>query len=317
MLELEEPMTAEVSEKPPMLFIELVDMGNSGFIQDDTANTPTPNQLRAPGVRFIPNEGMRKGKRTDIVNGRDKTVTFNERIRYIKGEHIISLAEQKRLGIEPSGLAREDKIPIERGYATIVREGSTVGLYDYLLEAFYNDSNPDRSDKATAIYRVMQIDKLAELRNEDELIAADAIKYVGSLYEKIGKNNYRYNEDKINAICEFLAVHAETPATRIQVLMSHAKQRPEWFLDKVTKLEQTTVMEVTHALELNVIRFTGNVGEYVAKEKILKSLGNGKYSQAQKISRLADWLRTAEAHEAYMELKAEIELAKTQSIKNQ
>lgn len=317
MLELEETLSAEVSTKPPMLFIELVDMGNSGFIQDDTANTPTPNQLRAPGVRFIPNEGFRRGKRVDMVAGKEKTVTFNERIRYIKNEEVISLAEQKRLGIEPSGLAREDKIAIERGYATIVREGSTIGLYDYIFDAYYNDSNPDRSEKASALYRVIQLDKQAELRNEDELIAADAIKYVGSLYERIGKNNYKYNEDKINAICEFLAVFAETPATRIQVLMSHAKQRPEWFLDKVTKLEQTTITDVTHALELNVIRFNANVAEYVDKEKIVRSLGSGKMSQDVKISRLGDWLRTAEGHEAYMELKAEIESAKAKSVKNQ
>ncbi len=318
MLELEEPLTEDaVSEKPPMVFIELVDQGNSGFIQDDTANTPTPNQLRAPSIRFIPNEGMRRGRRVDIVGGKGKVVTFNERIRYIKNEEIISLAEQKRLGIEPSGLAREDKIPIERGYATIVREGASVGLYDYITQAYYNDSNPDRSEKATAIYRVLQIDKQAEAHNQDELIAADAIKYVGSLYEKIGKNSYRYNEDKINAICEFLSLFAETPATRIQALMSHAKQRPEWFLDKVTKLEQTTITEVTHALELNVICFKGNVAEYVAKDKILKSLGARKMTQEQKITCLADWLRTAEAHEAYIELKAEIDIAKSKSIQNQ
>lgn len=304
-----------IEEKPPMIFIELVDQGNSGFIQDDTIGTPTPMQLRAPGIRFIPNEGYRRGKKIDLVNGKEKEISFNEKIRYIKNEVIISLSEQKRLGIEPSPLAREDKIPIEKGYATIVREGATIGLYDFIMEAYYNESNPDRSEKATAIYRVLKLDEKAEQFNEDELIAADAIKYVGSLYQKVGKNQYQYHEDRIRAICEYLGVFAETNATRIQALMSLAKQRPAWFVEKATKLEQTTITEVTHALELNIIRFNNNTAEYVDKDKIIKSLGAGKYSHDQKIGKLADYLRTSEGHEAYMELKAEIEVALAKELK--
>lgn len=300
-------------EKPPILFIELVDQGNSGFIQDDTFNTPTPNQLRAPGVRFIPNEGFRRGVKTDMVNGKEREVFFNERIRYIKNEVIISLAEQKRLGIEPSPLAREDKIAIEKGYATIAREGASIGLYDYIFEAYYNDSNPFRSEKATPLYRVVKMDQKAEQFNEDVLIAADAVKYVGSLYNKTPKG-YIYNENKIDAVCELLSIVAHTYATRIQALMSLAKQNPEWFLNKVIKLEQTTVTEVAHALELNIIRFNNNTAEYTGKDKVLKNLGAGKLSHDQKISKLADFLRTAEGHEAYMELKAEIEAAINNSL---
>lgn len=299
-----------------MIFIELVDQGNSGFIQDDTANSATPVQLRAPGIRFIPNEGFRRGIKTESVNGKEKEVRFNERIRFISNEDIIVLSEQKRLGIEPSPLAREDKIPIEKGYATVVREGSSKGLYDYLTQVYYNENAPGRSERATVIFRIVELDKEAEKINEDELIAADAVKFVGALYEKVGKNNYRYNVDKIAAICEMLAIVAQTDATRIQALMSLAKQRPEWFMKLVTKLEQTTITEVTHALELNIIRFNENVAEYVAKDKVIKALGSGKPSRDQKISRLADFLRTADGHEAYMELKAEIAAAQDNSLKN-
>lgn len=313
MLEIEE---IQEVEKAPVLFIELVDQGNSGFIQDGTENTPTPNQLRAPSVRFIPNEGFRRGLRIDIVNGKEKKVYYNEKIRYIKNEEVISVSEQKRLGIEPSPLATEDKIAIEKGYATIVREGASVGLYDFILDAYYNGSNPNRSEKATELYRVVELDKKAEAFNEDELVAADAVKYVGTLYTKLGPGKgYQYDEDKINAVCEMLAVVAMTPATRIQALMSLAKQRPEWFLDKVTKLEQVTITEIMHALELNVIRFNGNTAEYVEKDKILKNLGAGKYSHDTKITRLGDFLRTSEGHEAYMELKAEIQVAMEKHLK--
>lgn len=307
----ESPRKIEVEEKPPMIFLELVDQGSSGFIQDGTHRSNTPVELRAPGIRFIPNEGMRRGVKTE--NG--KTVRFNERIRYIRNEEVIILSEQKRLGIEPNPLPREDKIPIEKGYATIVREGASVGLYDYITQAYYNVSNPDRSDKATGLYRILEIDKQTEMDNEDELISADAVKYVGSLYQKVGKNSYQYSEDKIAAVCELLSIYAETNATKIQALMSLAKQRPTWFLDKVVKLENTTVTEVTHALELNVIRFNVNVAEYCNKDRVIKSLGTKQLTQDQKITRLADWLRTAEGHAAYMELKSEIEGAQSDSLK--
>lgn len=306
-----------LDKKPPMVFIELVDQGNSGFIQDDTIGTLTPIQLRAPSIRFIPNVGYRRGTKTEIRNGKEMTVRYNEAIRYIKNEEIIVLSEQKRLGIEPSPLAREDKIAIEKGFAAIVREGSSVGLFDFIVEAYYNDSNPERSERATALYRVVDLNKRVEQINEDELIAADAVKFVGSLYEKVGKNIYRYNEDKIDACCEMLAIVAQTPATRIQALMSIAKQRPEWFMQKVTSLEHVTITEVTHALELGVIRFNNNVAEYVSKEKILKSLGGGKLSHDTKITKLADWLGTAEAHGAYIELKAEIDIAKNNALNSQ
>jgi hypothetical protein len=307
---LERPAPVTADKKAPMIFVELVDQSNSGFIQDGTENTNTPIELRAPGIRFIPNEGYRKGKK--IVNG--KEVAYNEKIRFIKNETVISYNEQRTLGIEPNPLPSVDKIPIEKGYATIVREGATMGLYDYIMEVFYNDSNPDRSEKATPIYRIVELDKQAELFNEDELIAADAVKFVGALYQKIGKNSYQYNEDKINAVCEMLSIFAETPATKIRALLAHAKQRPVWFLNKVTKLEQTTVTEVTHALELNVLRFSGNTAEYCNKEKIIKNFGVGKMTQDQKIIRLADYLRTQEGHPDYMELKAEIDLVHQKSL---
>lgn len=307
---VEAPERTQVEEQVPTIFIELVDQGDSGFFQDDTRDTPTPVQLRAPGVRMIPNVGFRRGIKTETVDGVERKTRFNEQIRYIKNEEVISVNEQKRLGIEPSSLAQEDKILVLKGYATITREGTQVGLYDYIVQSYYNESNLERSEKATAIYRIMQIDQQAEQFNEDELLAADALKYVGSLYQKTGKNKYQYNEEKINAVCELLSIYADSPATRIKTMLIHAKQRPEWFLNKVHKLEQTTVVEVTHALELSVVRFNGNVAEYAKKDKILKSMGGGKMSHDQKITRLADWLRTGEGHEAYMELKAEIEAAK-------
>jgi len=301
----------EVAQKmPPTIFIELVDQGSSGFIQDDTMGTANPIELKSPSIHFIPNEGYRRGVKTDIVNGKEVQTRFNEKIRYIKNESVISVMEQRRLGIEPSSLPREDKIPIEKGYATIVREGTSVGLYDYMTQVYYNESNPERSEKASARFRVIHIDQQAEKFNEDELIAADAVKFVGTLYQRTGKNQYTYNENKIDAVCEMLSVFASTQPTKIKALLMLAKQRPEWFLTRVTKLEQTTVTEVLHALELNIIKFDANTAQYSNKDTIIKAFGGSKpLTRDQLVSMLADYLRTQDGHTAYMELKAEIETA--------
>lgn len=299
------------SKAPPTIFIELVDQGSSGFIQNDTIGTPTQIEVRAPGRRYIPNTGYRLGEKKEGENGKQKTVKFNEKIRYIKNETVISVTEQQKLGIEPNPLPTEDKIFIEKGFAMVVREGSTIGLYDYLSQSFYNESNPNRSPKATALYRVLQIDKEAEKFNEDELVAADAVKYVGTLYQRTSKNNYQYNEVKIDAVCEMFAVFAESYATKIKSLLLMAKQRPEWFLDRVTKLEQTTITEVVHALELNVIQFKENTAQYCNKEKVLYVFDGKRLNREGMISKLADFLRTREGHQQYMELKAELEVAQT------
>jgi len=308
------PKDFELEEKPKVIFIELVDQQDSGFIQEDTQGLPTQVQLRAPTVRFIPNEGRRRGVKVD---DKGKKIYYNEAIRYIKNETIISKDEQKRLGIEPSPEKREDLIPIEKGYATIVREGAAVGLFDYIMDVFYNEDNHlKHPNKATKIFRVLEVDKQAEEINEQEMIAADALTYIATLYDKLGKNQYKYKEDKINAICELFAIVAETMPTKTYAIIQFAKKFPREFLVKVQKLEQTAITEVIHGLELSVIRFEKNMAEYVSKDKVIKSLGTGTYSKDKQIEMLADYFRTPDGNTAYTEFRAELEAAKEKALKN-
>src|ERR1700722_120862 len=308
------PKDFELEEKPKVIFIELVDQQDSGFIQEDTQGLPTQVQLRAPTVRFIPNEGRRRGVKVD---DKGKKIYYNEAIRYIKNETIISKDEQKRLGIEPSPEKREDLIPIEKGYATIVREGAAVGLFDYIMDVFYNEDNHlKHPNKATKIFRVLEVDKQAEEINEQEMIAADALTYIATLYDKLGKNQYKYKEDKINAICELFAIVAETMPTKTYAIIQFAKKFPREFLVKVQKLEQTAITEVIHGLELSVIRFEKNMAEYVSKDKVITSLGTRTYSKDKQIEMLADYFRTPDGNTAYTEFRAELEAAKEKALKN-
>ncbi len=301
-------------DKTPVIFLELVDMKDSGFIKDGTENTPNEEQLKAPAIRWIPNRGYRAKKVEETINGKKVITKYNEEIRFIRNQPELSVKRQKELGIEPLNNGKGDKIMIPKGYATIAREGTDISLYDYLKDVFYNESNPDRSERADKIFRIIEKDKQAEATIEDEMMLADAMAYVGTLYQRKGKDQYLYNENKISGLCEVFQVFGETNAVKITSLITVAKLRPEWFMNKVSKWEQTTNTEVAHALQLNVIRFEKNAAVYVEKDKVIKSLGVDNIKQEEKIERLSDWLRTSDGNEAYTELRAEIEAAKEKSL---
>ena len=300
--------TTVKEEKPEMLYIEALGMRGSGWIQDGTENTANPIELAWPEKFGIPVTGKRKVFKED--GG-----WYLEDIRHIKSCPIIGVPEQKQKGIEPSPMPWEDALTLDKGFGIFVREGEMTGTFDYIKEATYNVSNPDRVATATGLYRVIKMEKKNEADIENEMVQADAIKFVGTLYEKKGKS-YVYNEQAIDAVCSLLSIFAETYSGRVIAIQQAAKQNPSWFLDKVVKFQQTTLTEVLHALELNVIEFSGNNVQYKTKDKLIVSLGSDKLSRDQKIENFGNWLRTSDGHEDYMELKAEIEMAKEKELTN-
>src|SRR5689334_5027173 len=114
-----------MAEKQQELFIELVGMQSSGFIKDGTAGTAHQEELKGPSVCFIPVTGYRRGN-----DGQ------NEPIRYIKNCPTIVVKEQEMNGYKPNRY--EDIIQIEKGYATIINDGSDPALTQYLNEVYYN-----------------------------------------------------------------------------------------------------------------------------------------------------------------------------------
>lgn len=319
-------------ETPPVMYIEVFDRRDSGFYLDQngvpggTRGTKFEMGIDCPTACFIPNLGYRKGYKTlidratgkeviDKTTGKPKIQAYHEQIRYIKEQTEISVEKQKALGIVPHRAGQEDMIEIKKGNMTIVREGSHIGLFDYILDAFYNASNPDRSQGAAKIYKVIELGKEEEEMNDDDIMMADALKFVARFYKKTGKGVYKYNEEKINGLCELFSVFGATMSGKVTALNLLAKADPETFLTKAEKFEQITITEITHALQLNVIRFNENTVEYVEKEKVIVSLGTGKLSHEKKIEKLADMLHTSELTAAYEELKVELELAKEKSLK--
>jgi hypothetical protein len=294
-----------MSSKPPVMFLELVEKRNSGFVKNGTQGTAFHEELNCATMSWIPSSGF-KGVKEMHDN---KEIIVLKEIRWIKNCPTLEKDEQERRNIKPNRM--EDKIPFEKGFATIVRDGSTISLYDYLKEAFWNIDAENRPETADAIYKVMQIDKAAEEIDESDIVMADAIRLVASLRTQtsIKDKTYNYNEDRLNSICQLCAVHADSVPTKFHALMFLAKSRSAWFVELVTKFEQTILTEATHAIELGIIRFDGNTA--LDGEKVIKNLGTGNLSRDSKIERLSDFLKTKEGNAYLTELRAKIEVANT------
>lgn len=292
-------------KNPEVLLLELVDKRSSGFIMEGTENTPNPQEKNCPSVFWIPTMGM-------MLKPDENGVLRNVPIRYIKGCDEIVVAEQEKRGIKPNPKA--DKIMFKEGFGTIVKEGDGYGLHEYLVNAGYYEDNPNRSPNSTPIYREIKLNKIAEEIIEADEYMKDVLVFLSSLRSKRG-SEVVYNEEKIDALCQLLAVYAITPALKLTGIANLAKARPEWFLKTVKSFEGQLQSEITHALQLNVIKIEGTVVSYLHEDKILKTFGSDKLKREEVISRLVDYLGTGEGQEALTGLRIALAAAKEKSLK--
>lgn len=304
-----------VTEQVPTMYIEVVTTGESGYVRDDTAGTAHEEVINCAEVTFLPNTGKMAKEILDTEgNGTGKFEAGNVNIRYIKDCPTIILEEQKKLGWEKNPISTNDAIVIKKGKSFIKREGD-VALFDYLQKVFYNLKAPNRPRSAKALFTVVEIEKNISTINEGDFMQAEAVSFVRTLVLKTG-NNYKYKENKIDNILTALSLFGgDSYSEKIRVLTDHAKKHPKEFLDITSKLENITATEISHALELNVIRFEGNTVEYVDGKKVLASIPLEAKSVSKKIEALTELLQTPEYAQAYTELKAKLEIAKENSLK--
>lgn len=294
---------AQKKSDTPVKYYEVVEKKGSGFILDGTKGTPMQQELNCPEVTWIPSSG-----KTSFVNEQGQK-EFKD-IRYVSGCSFLDPEDQKKRGFLPHKM--NDKIPMEKGFMAVERSGNTVSLFDYLEKSFYNLDNPDRPQTATAIYREIKMDQKAEkLLDEDEIqTRAKLIVYELRLATGNEKSPYKYNTDRIDAICRMLNVWDETPERQLLLLMNKAMTNPKEFVNIVERTEQTIITEVSHALEMNIIKFDGNVAQYIDENEIILSLGNDKMKPDVKIEKLASWLSTEQGNASLTKLRAKLEEAK-------
>lgn len=302
---------AKDKDNVPVLFIETVEQGDSGFYLDGTQGTPYAQQLRTPTVSWIPTTGIEVYEEEIERDGKKIKIKKNRKIRHIKDCDTIYPEEQEKRGFKPNRMA--DKIPMDNGFANIRAEGSTLNTFQYLTAATYFLDNELRPKTASALYKSIKINERAvELLDEDEYATAAKHK-IYQLRVTLGgeKGKYKYLEDKIDSYCSLFNITNETPETKLVSLLQIAVQKPKEFLNIVSKAEQTVMTEVSHALQLGVIMFDGNVAQYSEGTKMITSLGTAKnMSNDKKIEALSNYLQTAEGNNDLTELRIRTEAEK-------
>lgn len=290
-------------DKVASLFIQPFDCRDSGFVRDETSGTPYEDRLDRPSKLIIPNEGY-------MYDTDGKTLIP---IRYIAGCPHIEVQKQKELGIEPhKGVT--DKIVIEKTMR-VYEDGADVGKYRYLKNSLYR-SDLEKRGNATPLYTVVDTNKAEEEAVLMEEMENEAAGLVYSLQSRKG-SEFVYQEERIDSWCEFFAVFGESYSQKIRALVTKARSNPKDFLERIKVLEQTAATYVSHALQLNVIKFEGDSAVYMTKNKIIKNiLGLGKMKPDEKIESLAQYLLSNEGKAAYEELKTEVEVAKKQKENN-
>lgn len=308
-------MSEKINKPAPVAFYELVDAGDSGFFLEGTEGTRDEIQIRYPEARTILNTGFRK----KVITQADGTeVEGLEEIRYIKNCPIISVEEQEKRNIKPHAHKNEDWILFKKGELCVSKEGSFIGLYDFMEAVSGNISNPDRIATADEIFRVMRaVEDAEDFLDLDEL-KEKAIAKVRSWKEKIG-GQWAFKESTIDAACEAFGVQGDTYPIKWRILFERADARPDEFLKKIEWTEQTSVAEINNAIQLKVIEFTGNMAMYVSKEgdKMIYSVGTGNLKLETKVTKLSDWFRTKDGDPAYQIFKSELDKAKEEHLAKQ
>jgi hypothetical protein len=313
-------MPNQKDNTPEMMIIEICNQQDSGFVRDGTEGRPWEDRIKCAETHTIPSTGYRATYKIDAEG--NKVRTGVEEVQYIEGIDEISIEKQREKGLlRPNSdvpIHGRSRIIITKGYRTLFDDGGDKGLFKYMNEVFWCEDAFGRSLKADKFFRISRPDLATEKLNEDEFIKAEAVMYCRGLCEKVG-GKYVYQEDKIDALMHMFGV-ASTDfnyETKMNAITSFAKKAPQDFLNVAKKLEQTTLTEVHHAIDLNLIKVEKNVWMYVNKDKILHALGVGNFKMSQKITMLADHLRTVEGFEAYNELKAEVEFAKEKQLETE
>lgn len=297
---------------PEVLLLELVDKRKSGWIREGTEGTPFQDEKNSPTTFWVANTSTKTIE--EEVNGRK--IRRNIKTRYIKGCDSIIAKEQDDAGFKPN--SAEDHFVINDGFATIVKEGEGIGLYNFMVENNQNEDYEFRPQNVPALWRAVKLDKTAELIHDADEVYHDAMEIIISLRQKKGDTTV-YNEAKIEALSELFGVFgANTAATKLSALSQYAKAKPQDFIEKVTAFQNLIATEVAHAFQYNIIKLNnsgdGTIVEYSSDNKIVKTFGSEKLKKDEVSERLIEFLGSSEGNQALSELRIALEVAKQKAL---
>lgn len=303
-----------MQKKPEILALELCDRRDSGFIQDDTLDSPHKIRLNCSDISWIPNESYA----TFVEKNEDGSETLVQKfIRYVANDRSIDAEDQEKRKVPYNRKSDAHKIHFKKGLFTLTKTPSTRALWEYMTSTYLNEDAPHRPDTADALFRVIKVDKKVEAINEDDAIRTEAKNLVYSLRKRDGKGGFIYEENKIDAYCNLIGSYgAESFPQKIAALAAWATARPLDFIKLISVFDNTITTEVAQALELRLISFEGGVASFSDGDKIIKPLGSEATTKDKKIEIVADFLKTPEGNEMLTELRARVEIAKQNKLKN-
>ncbi len=275
-------MTAVASKKPETALFELINRGSSGFFKEGTQGTPEASELTTTDHTWLPTEGY-----MSFVD--EKGDRYIKEIRYISGQDIILKEEQEKKGLKAN--PRQDKIAFIKGFIRIANSGSERGLFAYLKNVFYNEQSPEREEKATAVFREVDQNKVPELLMEDDDALVRALQITTALKTKTA-NGYEYNEERIESLCRLFKIQAEAVGQQLALLSNLAKLTPAAFVTKVENFEQKYETEINQALELKVITLTKTGAIFESTGDVITDFGTGNFSKEKRMNMLVDFFRS-------------------------
>lgn len=225
-----------------------------------------------PGDQNIPN--------TCTIKGRN--------LRYIKGVPTLDLQEQIKMGYTlKHQLTSADAIKLERG-ELVMFPGENPVLYEYLETCPYNQDSPNRTTQSTILFYKDNAQKKADELNEERRLRVKAMNIV----ERVSDDT-----TQLTKMAAVLGLDTnQIASTLINELGVRAEHTPKMIIDAFGSDEGDVAELVYHAVELNVIHFTGfawNLSEAGDGEgKIMGMKGRQDEGAARK--KLIAYLQSAE-----------------------
>ena len=323
------------TEVYPDYVISLTDQRWGGYVREDTVNSTNPITKTCPDSFAIPTEGygIRFVKVSRYSNGVERRTVLDSsvaikaiknkekeyediieepyKIRYIFGCPNNDLEWQKKTGWEPSVDPHTDSLWIEDGVQTVSYSANPT-KYRFLKELENNASLPFRRDHVRALYYEIQPKKEAELDITAELAVIEATKEWEKLSMRGKNGTFTIDEQKTSGYAELLGIRAASLPEKLKSILVFAKTNPIAFIEKVRAYKEEVITEITHAMQLELLKFEGSQAVFIASKKNLEL---GKLTDGQsKIERLAVLLQTEEFKPTRVDLKNQIEVAKERNL---
>lgn len=287
---------------------ELIDRLGSGFIREGTERMPEPDEIDVAGTRTIlSSSAYRKN------TGTQKKPNWKRvPIRYRASSESVDPEEQDKLGHEAN--PANDKIVFKNGRLVVVKEGLSIGKFEFLRKDSRNETNPDRIPTVPVIYREIFPEKENENSNEDDFALANAISYLQEfITDKSEKKGISYDNYRLGALARLHNIVADSPGGMMKGLLANAKLNPLEFLNKSKEFEIATATEILHGLKLNVLSFENSRVINVPRKSVLLSFETG-LQEDQRIKRLAGFFMSEKGAAAYQMFKVDLNDAKEKNV---